>query len=91
MKSPVYRYVAVQRHQLHIMHLQLQAAVDVYQASLYPVPRPPRGPASLASLLCHLFHNLTNLQRLTHITPSEEPAADEDADSDVKYWLTPPG
>jgi len=47
-----------------------------------------RLPSTSTKPLCILFLDLTNLQRLAHITPSNELGADEDADNDVKYWLT---
>jgi len=40
---------------------------------------------------CILFLDLTNIQRLAQVTLSDEPGADEDADNDIKYWLTSVG
>jgi hypothetical protein len=88
----VYIFVTTHTSSNILMRLQLQATVHIHHAALPPLPRPPSGPAFLASPLCHLLHlNSTNLQRLAHITPLDEPGADNDADDDVKYWLVPPG
>lgn len=59
---PVHIFITAQTQSPNVLiiHLQLQATVDIHHAALSPSPSSARaapvGPAFLASPLCHLFH-----------------------------------